>query len=121
VKTQGGYVLEFQHSYLNPEERHLRKAFYRKLVWIVDGERRPTDKLQFGEAIEESTAVIKEPLILRVHFPDECRLLKEWHDRNSLVFFDFQETNEWRISEEGKDVFRRSHHRSEILNVLGVK
>ncbi|EAT59176.1 competence protein CoiA [Chlorobium ferrooxidans] len=95
VKTQTGYVLEFQHSYLNPEERRSRNAFYSKLVWIVDGTRRKTDKLQFEKAIkEESVAVFKEPLILRVHFPEECRLLKEWHDSNALVFFDFQETKE---------------------------
>ena len=45
VKTQTGYVLEFQHSYLDPEERRSRNVFYSKLVWIVDGTRRETDKL----------------------------------------------------------------------------
>ena len=96
VKTQTGWALEFQHSYLNPEERRSRNAFYSKLVWIVDGTRRKTDKLQFEKAIEESTAVSKPPAltILRVLFPEECRLLEEWHDINALVFFDFQETKE---------------------------
>ena len=97
VKTQAGWVLEFQYSYLNPEERRLRNAFYSKLVWIVNGARRKTDKLQFEKAIKESAAVTKEAPALpirRVHFPEECRLLKEWHDSNSLVFFDFQETQE---------------------------
>jgi competence protein CoiA len=94
VKTENGWVLEFQHSYLKPEERRARNAFYPMLVWIVDGTRRKTDKLQFEKAMKESTAVIKEPLILRVLFPEECRLLKEWHDSNALVFFDFQETKE---------------------------
>ena len=28
VKTQTGYVLEFQHSYLDPEERRSRNAFH---------------------------------------------------------------------------------------------
>jgi hypothetical protein len=61
----------------------------------VDGARRKTDKLQFEKAIkEESTAVIQEPLILRVFFPEECRLLKEWHDSHALIFFDFQETKD---------------------------
>lgn len=94
VKTQNGYVLEFQHSYLNPEERRSRNAFYRPLVWVVDGTRRKTDKQQFQKALEESTTVIREPLIKRMNFPDECRLLKEWHDSNALVFFDFQEAKE---------------------------
>ena len=98
VKTQTGWVLEFQHSYLNPEERRSRNAFYPKLVWVVDGTRRKTDKPQFQKAIEESNIVWKEPLIRRVHFPEEYRLLKEWHDSNALVFFDFQEANETKQS-----------------------
>lgn len=91
VKTESGYVLEFQHSYLNPEERRSRNLFYSKLVWVVDGARRKTDKLQFLKILNESTTVIANPLIKRVHFPDECRLLKEWKDTSALVFFDFAE------------------------------
>ena len=91
VKTQSGYVLEFQHSYLNPEERRSRNTFYPKLVWVVDGTRRKTDKSQFQKILEESTTESRDPPIKRVHFPDECRLLKEWSDSSVLVFFDFQE------------------------------
>jgi hypothetical protein len=83
--------LEFQHSYLNPEERRSRNEFYSKLVWVVDGARRKTDKSQFLKILEESTSLPANVLIKQVHFPDECRLLKEWHDSNALVFFDFQE------------------------------
>jgi hypothetical protein len=94
VKTQTGYVLEFQHSSLNPEERRSRNAFYSKLVWIVDGTRRKTDRPQFEKVINESTVVIEKPLIRRVLFPEECRLLREWRDGNALVLFDFQDTKE---------------------------
>lgn len=94
VKTDGGWVLEFQHSYLKPEERRARNAFYPKLVWIVDGTRRPTDKIQFDNKITESQANSKSLPLLRIIFPEECRLLKEWHDNNAFVFFDFQETKE---------------------------
>lgn len=92
VKTNSGWILEFQHSYLKPEERRARNTFYSKLVWVVDGTRRKTDIPQFDKAIQESTTILKEPLILRIRFSEECRLLKEW-DNNSLVFFDFQEVN----------------------------
>jgi competence protein CoiA len=94
VKTQSGYVLEFQHSYLNPEERRSRNAFYPKLVWVVDGTRRKTDKKQFQNILNESTRVPANVPIIQGHFPDECRLLKEWHDSNVLVFFDFQEVKD---------------------------
>ena len=94
VKTPTGCVIEFQYSYLNPEERRSRNAFYPKLVWVVNGLRRPTDKPQFQKAIKESTVVSTKPLIRLVDFPEECRLLKEWNDSNALVFFDFQEAKE---------------------------
>lgn len=102
VKTEQGWVLEFQHSYLKPEERRSRDAFYDKLVWIVDGMRRVRDKKQFQKNLEESYPIYRIPthnnqiynlpFILReVHFYDECRLLAEWQDSTSLVFFDFHE------------------------------
>lgn len=90
IKTQSGWTLEFQHSLINPEERQSRNSFYRNLVWVVDGTRRKTDKKQFEEMLEESVRLKTEFPIVRTHFPDECRLLNEWHT-NSLVFFDFGE------------------------------
>ncbi|NTV36877.1 MAG: hypothetical protein HGA53_07985 [Anaerolineaceae bacterium] len=90
VKTQSGWVLEFQHSFINPEERQSRDSFYQQLVWVVDGTRRKTDKKQFEKLLEESVLLKTNIPIIRTHFPDECMLLKEWHN-NSLVFFDFGE------------------------------
>jgi competence protein CoiA len=91
VKTQTGWALEFQHSFLNSEERQSRNAFYPKLIWVVDGTRRKTDKKQFHEMLNESTRLPTVIPIFQVYFPEECRLLKEWQDSNALVFFDFQE------------------------------
>ena len=90
VKTNNGWVLEFQHSFLNPEERRSRNSFYKQLVWVVDGTRRKTDKKQFDKILEENVSLKTNIPIIRTLFPDECRLLKEWHN-NSLVFFDFGE------------------------------
>jgi competence protein CoiA len=94
VKTQNGWTLEFQHSFLNPEERLSRNTFYHKLVWVVDGTRRKTDKKQFQKILEESTKLRTNIPIVRANFPDECRLLKEWHHNKSLVFFDFKEVED---------------------------
>lgn len=94
MKTQTGWTLEFQHSFLNPEERQSRNAFYPKLVWVVDGTRRKTDKKQFQKILNESTRLHTNVPIIQAHFPDECRLLKEWHDSDALVFFDVQEAKD---------------------------
>tara|TARA_R110000868_G_scaffold400516_1_gene675100 strand:+ start:101 stop:877 length:777 start_codon:yes stop_codon:yes gene_type:complete len=95
VKTEHGWVLEFQHSYLNPEERRSRDAFYPKLVWVVDGLRRKRDKKQFQNILEDSTVIHSQPVIRKVNWPKECRILTEWLTSPNLVFFDFQESNLW--------------------------
>lgn len=89
VKTESGWTLEFQHSFLKSEERQARNDFYSKLVWVVDGTRRPTDKKQFEKILNESNRLPTNIPIIKPHFPDECRLLKEWSIGGSLVFFDF--------------------------------
>src|SRR5262245_13731989 len=43
VKTDRDWVIEFQNSYLKPDERRSRDAFYRKLIWVLNGKRRKTD------------------------------------------------------------------------------
>lgn len=90
VKTDQGWVLEFQHSHLNPEERRARDAFYPKLVWVVDGSRRKRDRAQFLKALEEGTRVSAKPPMLRV-FSDGCALLREWAGSHARIFFDFGE------------------------------
>lgn len=90
VKTDQGWVLEFQHSYLNPVERRARDSFYPKLIWLVDGARRKTDGPQFFNALNGRKPLIARPLVLRVS-SEECRLLREWAGSRAPVFFDFGE------------------------------
>lgn len=89
VKTNTGLVVEFQHSYLNPEERRSRNDFYKNIIWLVDGTRRPTDIQQFETVLKESSCILEKPMTRRVSFPEECRLISEWADLGSFVFFDF--------------------------------
>ena len=95
VKTDTDWVIEFQHSYLKPEERRSRNTFYKKLVWVIDGTRRKTDKKQFAKILkEECSKIIENPPTIKVHYPEECRLFNEWGNSSSLVFFDFDENKE---------------------------
>lgn len=138
IKTESGWVIEFQHSYLNPEERRSRIAFYKKLVWVVDGLRRKSDKKQFQKVIKESELVSTKLPIRRVFFPEECRFLKEWQDSTVLVFFDFHETEEldnsvlWVLlptvsTEEaylatfGRHNFIKTHNNNEFDNIVKNK
>lgn len=94
VKTKNDWIIEFQHSYLKPEERNSRIAFYSKLVWVIDGLRRETDKIQFQKILKESSqAPVGNVNIRQINFPEESRLLKEWLNCGVPVFFDFYELN----------------------------
>lgn len=87
VKTDSGWVLEFQHSYINPEERLSRNSFYHKLVWIVDGVRRQRDKISFNRILEEYFIRSEDSRFKGIIGPNDCRLIKEWHTSDAFVFF----------------------------------
>lgn len=91
VKTSSGWVLEFQHSYLEHAERKARNNFYGKIVWVVDGTRRKTDKQQFMEWLSRATQSFPKFPIFRATFPSECRLLREWQDDSAIIFLDFND------------------------------
>lgn len=88
IKTEHGWVIEFQHSSISPEERQSRDAFYRQLVWVVDGTRRKRDAAQFARAWSDGTPVGKAFPVQRL-YTDECALLREWSGSLAPIFFDF--------------------------------
>lgn len=86
VRTDHGWVIEFQHSYIRPEERQSRDVFYRKLVWVVDATRRKRDGAQFAKAWEAGTPVGRYIRQIRT---DDCGLLRDWSGSHAPIFFDF--------------------------------
>ncbi len=36
IRTDNGFVIEFQHSSIKSEEKKARESFYKNMVWIVD-------------------------------------------------------------------------------------
>ena len=85
VKTGDGWVIEFQHSHIKPEERRSREAFYGKLIWVVDGRRRTRDEAQLVNALNEGLSVGA----WRRVSSDTCVLLREWAASNAPIFVDF--------------------------------
>jgi competence protein CoiA len=101
VKTQSGMVIEFQHSFLKTEERMSREAFYRKMVWVVDGRRRKRDAAQLFKCIGPCVSD-HPPFILYVaHHEEECALLRDWNSSPVPVYFDLG------TKEDGTHVFWR--------------
>jgi competence protein CoiA len=87
VKSETGMVIEFQHSYLKPEERMAREGFYKQMIWVVDGRRRKRDAKQFLECLRLFVHG-KPPFSLYVPNHEECALLREWNASLVPVYFD---------------------------------
>jgi competence protein CoiA len=94
IKTPDEWVIEFQHSFLKPEERRARTVFYGKLIWVVDGTRRKNDIPQFFKTLNMVRPFGGKANIRRVP-STECRLLQEWEDCHTPVFFDFGGDQLW--------------------------
>lgn len=93
VKTDQGYVVEFQHSHIKPEERQARENFYKKMIWIVDGTRRSRDKGKFFDGVMFAPSIDGRDDLRES--PGDGPLLNDWGRRNVLVFFDFGEDTLW--------------------------
>ena len=91
VKTEDGWVIEFQHSPIKPEERDSREAFYEKLGWVINGKRRKFDERKFKEAWEDGGIPLGPEEPLRALSFYDGRLLDEWVGRPSPVLLDFGE------------------------------
>ena len=88
VKTGDDWVIEFQHSYIKPEERRSREGFYPKLVWVVDGLRRKRDEAGFQRALEHTGQRFGANSPLREIWRHEVALLRDWAGGRAHVFFD---------------------------------
>lgn len=89
VRTDKDLVIEFQHSFINPNERIARENFYKNMVWVTNGTRLKKDYNRFlkGLVIFRST---KHPNIFNVnpmeldeYFPSS------WVGSSAPVIFDF--------------------------------
>jgi hypothetical protein len=87
VKTDRGWVIEFQRSHITPEERRARDTFYRKVIWVVDGTRLKKDAEQFAKALSQG-APVRRTLWVRLR-SNECALVRKWADSCAPIFFDF--------------------------------
>lgn len=104
VKTDQGYVIEFQHSHINPVERHARENFYKKMIWIVDGNRRSRDKEKFLDGWTFSNRIGGRDDLRES--PGGGALLRDWGAPTVTVLFDFGETVLWGLlpkTPEGKE------------------
>lgn len=100
IRTPQEFVIEFQHSYIDPVERKKRESFYKKMLWVVDGTRLKKDYPRFLKAKESFRLTTKKGHFI-VDFPEEC-FPSAWIGSSVPVIFDFKGiekinyANDWR-------------------------
>lgn len=93
VMTDGGVVLEFQHSAIRREEREAREAFYKNMVWVVDGLRRVRDRPHFFSALGLGKIAAANPMTIGL-IAKSSALIRDWRSSTMPVFFDFGDTTQ---------------------------
>ena len=87
VKTSDGLVIEFQHSFIKPEESKSRELFYKNMIWLVDGTRLSRDFKRFVNGVAYAHRTNRKGVYI-LHFPEEC-FPKSWLNSSVPVIFDF--------------------------------
>ncbi len=104
VKTTDGLVIEFQHSFIKPEESKSRELFYKKMIWVVDGTRLDRDFKRFVKGVACAQRTNKNGVYI-LHFPEEC-FPKSWLNNSVPVIFDFLGTMNKNDFIESEDALR---------------
>ncbi len=119
VKTGDGWVIEFQHSSIRPDERRSREAFYGSLIWVVDGLRRKRDEAHFSRAWDTGESSPPRWSKRRVSSA-ESALLRDWAGSRAHVFFDFGDEGPlWWLFPESDDMRAYVQHisRAQFLRI----
>ncbi|MGE8452258.1 MAG: hypothetical protein ACN6OP_16870, partial [Pseudomonadales bacterium] len=95
VKNPFGLVIEFQHSPIAPEEMRSREAFYKEVIWVVDGLRGDLDLSFFRMGL--SGPIQQSPLAYQVQWLGRGQLLRNWAEAKAKVYLDFGENVLWRL------------------------
>lgn len=98
VKTEHGQVIEFQHSLLEPEELKSREAFYKNLVWVVDGCRGELDAATFNLGLGTRQDPPNHPTTFDFSWYGRSKLFANWWAANCPVFIDFGQPVVWRLA-----------------------
>ena len=92
VRSEHGLVVEFQHSFINAAERNSREAFYKKMIWVVDGTRLKRDFERFYKSMQDFRTTQTKG-VYWVNDPEES-FPNNWLNSKVPVIFDFKGTEE---------------------------
>jgi competence CoiA-like predicted nuclease len=106
VTTPHDWIIEIQHSPMDDEERKARNSFYKKITkkiaWVIDGTKRKTDIRQFNHLLTNGVSLKTKYPTYGINPDNKNRLLTEWHNNDSLVFFDFKQSIDFKKSNQNR-------------------
>lgn len=85
IKTNSGWVIEFQHSPIEKEEIIARNKFYKNIIWVFDGSRRNKDFKHFKEDLNKSLTLGRYNRLESYR----SKILHEWVAYDKPVIYDF--------------------------------
>lgn len=103
VRAKSGLVIEFQHSFIKPDEQEAREDFYKKMVWVVDGSRLKRDFPRFLKGVKHFETS-HMPGVFLSSDPGEFFQVA-WTSRSVPVFFDFEGAIEQKPDNAEKSVW----------------
>lgn len=123
IQTNQGFVIEFQHSHIDPQERTSRENFYKDMVWVVDGTRLKRDYPRFLKG-RKNLRKTKRQRTFFVDFPEKCFPFT-WLASSKPVIFDFRGTKPIEDSNDLKDdlycLFPKENKREQVLSTISRK
>lgn len=95
VFTLAGLTVEIQHSHLEPEERRAREAFYKNMLWIVDGSRLEGNRRKIQGWASSLTQIIDGQRQTNLFLTDKAEEIfpRDWLQCSSPVCFDYTGPN----------------------------
>jgi len=95
IKNPHGLVIEFQNSSMTQEERQSREKFYKKMIWVVNGNRSDLTEAYFNMGL--SGPIQKNPLAYQISWMGRGKFLESWGEAKAKVYLDFGKDVVWRL------------------------
>lgn len=96
VKNPHGLVIEFQHSNISSVEKNARENFYKKMIWVVNGNRGDLTESYFNMGLN-SEPIQRDPLAYQLDWYGRGNFMEKWGDSNAHVYLDFGRDVIWRL------------------------
>nr|WP_243887852.1 competence protein CoiA family protein [Shewanella algae] len=114
------WVIEFQSYTIDDAEARSREAFYKNMIWVVNGAKNEFDKVYFGNSL--CGPHTNDPCYRMIKWHGRSKLLARWSTATKPVYFDFGVDAIWQLLSfdcQTKQGEVRAHEKSEFIRQFG--